>query len=65
MMHMDDVKIAGYTFGIILAWTVASLLTPAAATVLTMPVCIALILPCALHLHRRRRRAKRGRTRPA
>lgn len=66
MIPIEDMKIAGYTLAVIVAWTVASLLTPAAATALTFPVCVALIMPCALHLRRRHlRRQKRGRTRAA
>lgn len=66
MIAVEDMKIAGYTLAVIVVFTIAAAMTPAAATVLTLPVCVALILPCALHLQRRRsRRSKRDRARPA
>lgn len=61
MIAIEDVRIAGYTLAVIVMFTIAAVTAPVAAAALTMPVCLALVLPCAVHLHRSPRRRNRER----
>ena len=61
MIVVGDMKLAGYTLGVVLLYTLIAVLAPPAAVAVTLPCCCALILPCVVHLRRRAaRRAKRG-----